>query len=258
MKGTTLLLLGGGAVAVGVAVLYLRRQQGGQKPGDGTCVELLVASGVPRAAAELSCRATDVVGEVITPNHSKHNSELNGGPCKRPMDRELEQRYQSNGPGSPISRFPDSCVEYPNGCTPIKGSPGWAKCAPGTKEGAGPELIAGWARAGGVARYGQGSTHQDPTSVVKGVESQYFKCGVLGCSGAEPCTDPITGRPGQRGWLRGKATCCQGPNCVPSSSPRDTGTTGAGGEPDKDGRDDTRVVADRRGSGTSVKGTLVL
>lgn len=248
MKGTTLLLLGGGAVAIGVGVLYLRRKQAEQKQdgGGGWCVAAGIAAGLSPAAAEQGC---DVVGglvdKLIPEPVGNRNRELNGE-CEVYLDKELAGRLGG--------RPSELCARYKNGCEPVQGAPGWSKCVDGTGAGFPQAVYAAWARGGGWSRWMTGSGRGDPTTQVKG-ESPYNP----GSGSPESCTDPVTGKPGKRGWQKGKPKCCTTPGCS-LETPRDDGKTGAGGDIDKDDpdRDNTRVVADRRGGSVNTKTGMTL
>ncbi len=140
------LVVAGAAALLGGAYLWRRRQEAAAKPDGGGGLPCEKLDAYPVAAAY--CRGADAVWEGLgwiqnEFSYERKNRELNGD-IKRTVDPALfeqgwiEKPYTgSDHQGGPAAyntfgSAPGGTLEYANGCTPYKGSPGWAKCVEGT------------------------------------------------------------------------------------------------------------------------------
>jgi len=136
-------ILGGAAVGVGFLVWRSRQaaKETAETPGVDVCAALAKA-GVPSDVCKLGLPVVGAIvdaidGAVKTPGDvrewDRKNKELNG-PVRIANEGALRKlTYTCTDPSNCFTALDGTVIEFENGCVPIAGSPGFAKCAPGTQ-----------------------------------------------------------------------------------------------------------------------------
>lgn len=129
------------AAAAGLAlggVVVWRLTRPAPHADDGLAESLCKKAGLPPAACNVAAAA---VGAVVdwwtTPSPIRNNDLLNGEPevTIEPGANFATAAAASNNTSQPCFRYlagKRPVVKYKNGCEPIPGKPGWARCKPGT------------------------------------------------------------------------------------------------------------------------------
>lgn len=137
----------GGLAIGGVGLLVLRSRQAKQETAPpNPCEAISAATGIPKGVCDVGL---PIVGDIIDAV-----GKLGAGPGDEYREKDAKNKSLNGSVKQPLESYVKSCLdtsfskpqgsgtwfvplwgtvlEFENGCTPFKGSPGWSKCKAGT------------------------------------------------------------------------------------------------------------------------------
>lgn len=136
------------AVAAGVGLVLWRQRSVAPAPGPSEgCGALGIPGPLCDLGLSLGSRVIAAVGETVNPQHAAANRALNGRPIRDVSEANAAATvkvtnlvggttatsyHRPVSSGGWLESGGGAVVEHENGCVPLAGHPGWAKCKPGT------------------------------------------------------------------------------------------------------------------------------